>query len=631
MDDDHLAALPRELAIGGQCLQKDVHQRLHDIADARIEIEETLALPREQRLTRVAAETASRRSRPLLSAILVLVGLAAGAAIGWGLRPADTAQPTRRFVISGVDPLSQPSEPRISPDGKRIVYGQNDRLYVRDIDQFQASALEGTEGARRPAWSPDSTTIAYVADDKLWKIPATGGRATTITDIDRVGAVSWGDDGTLVFMSQRSVQRVSARGGDPRLVHEAERSTVLDLHGIDQLPGGRGVLVIVHEPNRDCALEIWNENSVQRIFTLVDGYITDPRYVESGFILYERVLGNDGIWALPFSLANLETEGEPFLVAPLAGDPSVANDGTLIYITSNAGSDSRLVWLGSDGTVEGTVGQPQSDMWLPRPSPDGSKVLVTGEENGEYDIWIHDVSRGAKTRLTFMDGIEGSPSWSPDGSQVFFYQPVFGENQTIYSIPADGRGDPRPLVAGRAPSFSADGQWMAFSRESDDTAGDLWLAAVDGSEEPEIFLATDADEGAPALSPDGRVLAYVSDDSGRGEIYIKPFPSGPGKWQVSIDGGSWPSWSPRGDRLFFVNDGKLYEVKTASEPELRLSAPRMIVDEKDDDLLLGRSVGVAHSGDRFVVVQKTGLGEEDAEEDPLQQAIFVVQNWLAEF
>ena len=414
------------------------------------------------------------------------------------------------------------------------------------------------------------------------------------------------------------------------MIHEAERSRVGDLHGIDPLPGGHAVLVIVHEASGSCALEIWDEETTRPVLAIADSFLVNPRYAEPGFILYERQRGNEGLWALPFSLADLEVTGEPFLVAPTAGNASVADDGTLIYLASDEGSDARLVWVGPDGGVEESIGQPQAEMWMPRASPDGSKILVTGEDNNDYDIWIHDVSRGTKTRLTFMDGIEGGGTWSPDGSQVFFFHPVFGENPTIYSVPADGRGDPRALVTGGSPSFTADGKWMAFVREGENSDRDLWMAAVDGSTEPEVFLATDAVEEMPRLSPDGKYLAYVSDDSGRDEIYIKPFPSGEGKWQVSIDGGYWPNWSPRGDMLLFVNEEKLHEVTTATDPQLRLSSPRLVIDDKENDLLLERSFDIAQSGERYVVIQKMGLGEDDAVEDA-GRGIFVVQNWLAEF
>ena len=186
-------------------------------------------------------------------------------------------------------------------------------------------------------------------------------------------------------------------------------------------------------------------------------------------------------------------------------------------------------------------------------------------------------------------------------------------------------------MAGGSPSFTADGEWMAFERSSDETARDLWIARTDGSEQPAVFLTTASDEGSPALMPDGKYVAYWSDESGRGEIYVTSFPSGEGKWQASVDGGIWPRWSPEGDRLTFVWENRLYEVRVSIDPTLLLSTPRVIAVGEEKQLRFDHGYGLARGGERVVAVQETDPETEDGEEQAAQRGIFVVQNWLAEF
>ena len=564
-----------------------------------------------------------RRVAPLL----VGLGLTAGAAIGWFLKPPPPAPPLTRFLIAATVEGEEANEPAISPEGRRVAYIQSDRLHVRDLDRIQPRLFEGSDDAHAPFWSPDGEWLAFHADGKLWKVGAAGGTPATICDLEGMREASWQADGTIVFDRGRKLQRISARGGDPELIRELPGEVGRDLHGVDGLPGSRAWVVVAHYDDGSNAVEVWTESGEQKkLLEYADATLFSPRYAEPGFVLFERSDGNDGIWALPFSASRLEATGDPFLVMPDGDHPSVSDEGTLVAVQGSSTSGQELVWVGFDGSIGEAVGKPQESISRPELSPDGSKVVVTGEDDGKWDLWIHDIARSTRMRLTFGDEDEFSPVWSPDGTLIYFSH----ENgkDTIRRVAADGSTDPEEIIEGGYQSLSGDGAWMAFERDGDETGLDLWKWSVREGGEPEVFLATAADEENVHLSPDGKWVVYQSNESGRSEVYVRPFPSGSGKWQVSVDGGSGQKWGPEGDRIFFVTRNKLFRVDVEFENGLRLSSPELVVDGSEDDLLLWRGLSFLPGSDRFLAIRRV-QPEDDAEELP--DGIRVVQNWLAEF
>jgi len=289
----------------------------------------------------------------------------------------------------------------------------------------------------------------------------------------------------------------------------------------------------------------------------------------------------------------------------------------------------ELVWFDAEGTVLGTIGQPQEDMLNPVLSPDGTQVAVSASENEDWDIWIHDVAHPGKHRVTFESGRENLPSWSPDGSRIFYHYPDSGE-ASIYTVEADGSGKPRLLTEGRQATVARSGAQMVFTRPGEETKGDLFSILLEGDGEPVVFLQTEADEKAPALSPDGRYVAYVSNESGRGQVYIKPFPEGAGKWQVSVDQGWGVSWSPVGDRVYFVSRLSLMEVEVSTDPALRLSTPRVLIDVEKTKLTLWRGIAVTQDGTRFVGTREREKEESEGEEE-VEDGIHVLENWFLDF
>jgi Tol biopolymer transport system component len=354
-----------------------------------------------------------------------------------------------------------------------------------------------------------------------------------------------------------------------------------------------------------------------------------------GHILFGRGSPNRGIWAIPFSLSTLTVTGEPFPVARDGAYPSVSADETLLYqsraplhMAAGEVGPYQLVWVDRNGKVEGIIGQPQDQMREPAASPDGGLVAVTETEKGSWDIWIHDAARGTKTRLTLDPKVDWRPAWSPSGDRIAFGSGTF-EKTEIYIKASDGSGEPRALAPGQSAGYvnwSKDGKNLTYGAHNEGSGWDLWRLPVNDGGEPELLLRTPANERHPRISPNGRYMAYVSDESGQHEVYVRLFPTGEGRVLVSTNGGLHPKWNDRGDELFYVGDNTLMAVNVETEPIFRADIPRKLFtgEQVGTQLTIFTQVSmydVAPDGQRFVVVQPVGK----------KPSISVVQNWSAEF
>ncbi|MDA2938615.1 hypothetical protein MYX75_10175, partial [Acidobacteria bacterium AH-259-A15] len=574
-----------------------------------------------------------RRTLLLVSG-MVLVAAVAGV-MGWILKSAPEL-PLHKFELA-VDSLEAGIETplAVSPDGKKVVYVSAGRLWIRELDQLEPRQLSRSEEAHLPFWSPDSAFVGYVAAGKLWRVPVSGGESTTISDLQGAlvggAGATWGPNGQIVFSrGSTGLLEVSARGGDPQPLLELDPKSEGDFHQPHFLPDGRGVLFVVHRKQQAPDTLALLAGQTRKVLLQLEGQaLWSPVYSPTGHILYRREPTNAGIWALPFSLSKLEVTGEPFLMVPEAMYPSVSSDRTLIYVRRASTALTQMVWVNRSGQVESAIGQPQRQWPFPALSPDGERVAVGADENDNWDIWIHDVARGTKTRLTFSDGMDTEPAWSPAGDQIVFRS---GDNPSEYNISvkaADGTGQPQTLVKGITPAFSPDGKFLLYSARSEETGWDLWYLPWDGDKKPVVFLQTDGWQYWPRVSPDGRYLAYTSDESGRNEVYLKLFPSAEGKWQVSVNGGHWPRWSSSGDRLFYAEGDYLREVEVTTRPSLTLGTPRKLFTRQASG---GTSpfgwpdgFDVAANG-RFVLVQSA-----ESDKGSKNPGITVVQNWFTEF
>ncbi len=576
------------------------------------------------------------------AALSVLFGLVFASL--WLFSPAPVAEaPLRRFAFT---PESLHSDlfgrVAISPDGKHIVYlGADDeqKLWVRDVDREQPRELAGTKNARPLGlfWSPDSQFIGFAAGNELKKVSVQGGPAITLCQLPgRIWAGgAWSLDGNSIVFSSGSppvLHEVPARGGEAQLLFEPETSEKgsanIQPHFLPVQSGARSIVYNVGSYT-DREIVVKNLQTGERE-VLADGAF--PRYSPSGHILYQTAAFSPGLWALPFSLETLKPTGEAFPIAEDGGDPSVAADGTLVYVDLRGGGRQQLVWRDREGKKLGVIGQPQDLIRFPALSPDGRHVAVRGLEDNNDDVWVHEVGRSLKRRLTFDAASDGLPIWSPSGKEIAFRSDRGEGYDNIYIRPADGTGEPTLLVDNpldESPNdWSPDGKYLLYRVNDEETGWDLWYLKrkEDGSGfEPVPFLQTSFRETAAKFSPDGRFVAYVSDESGRKEVYVRPFPGGDGKWQVSGNGGRQPRWSKDGKELFYTERDTLMAVVVATTPSFTSGAVTRLF--QDADLLGGDDPRYDVSGDgrRFVLREPVA----GAEEKP--PSIHIVQNWFAEF
>ncbi len=467
------------------------------------------------------------------------------------------------------------------------------------------------------------------------------------SEVSITGAASglaWLTGDRIVFCSGwDQLFEVSANGGDPRSIHSIDSETESDFHNVSPLPDGRGVLYMVHTKTGRDTLAVFDGGG-QKVVFQADGHETHrPVYAPTGHILYQRRGSNEGIWALPFSLAKLEVTGEPFLVAAEAAVPSVSRDGALAYVRG-ATLLTELAWYDSEGTVLTAFGELKSTWPFPEISPDGDRIAVSADvstEKSNWDVWVHDEQRGSRTRVTFDDKDQGSVAWTADGKQLIYVSGSSTSNLELVTGSADASGEPRVLWGGdecrtswtwENPHVSSDGRLLAYSAQgaapSEDDICILELSA-EGSE-PTRFLHSSANEVAPRFHPKGRFMAYQSNESGTDEIYITTLPESSGKWQVSTGGGNWPRWSADGKTLYYRRQRALMAVEFQADPAVRLSPPVELfsVEFTGEDIGLGRPDGFAVASDgRFLFARRSKRGAEAA----AAAGIVLVQNWFEEF
>jgi serine/threonine-protein kinase len=626
LPDDTPRALRRLLR---RCLVKDRRLRLHDAADARIEIEDAAGAEPEER--DAGAASAKRSWWPVVAA--AALALVAGWFVRQSLTPVPEP-PVRRFFISLEDVEEghfHNHGPAISPDGSRVAYTHGKTLYVRAFAREAPRAIPDVEHPRLLFWSPDGKRLGFVRDDKLWKVAPEGAPPEVICEVD--GGVSrlpsWGENGTIAMaVGNREVQTVSARGGDRVTLSPDGLENVQDFHGVAWLPGSAGLIVIVHDQDDTNRIERWNGEQREVLLTVDGAAIVEPAWVEPGYLLYVRRRPNAGLWALPLARDGSRTTGEPFRVLSFVEDVSASNDGTLVYFEGASPADQEVVWVAWDGTVRSVAGQSQTLMGRLQLSPDGSTAAVVGEEHGEWDIWLHDMNRAGKTRLTFTEGMENKPQWSLDGTKILYTGR--GDKPTIYEVSADGRGEARAITSGSDPHASRDWATLLFAREDDATGRDVYWMPMDGEGEAEAVVKSAASEYEPALSPDGEYVAYISDETGRREAYITSFPDGRGKWRASTNGAVRPQWNAEGDVLYFEWGNKLWQVEvTRRGSALSFSSPELMLDGRAGDLLIWNGYHVPPDGDGILTIRRV-KDEGEAIEEP-RRGIHVVENWLRAF
>jgi Tol biopolymer transport system component len=466
--------------------------------------------------------------------------------------------------------------PAVSPDGRRLAFVARREdgttlLYVRPLDSIKALPLSGTEGATCPFWAPDSRTLGFFATGKLRKIDASGGPPLSLADAPTGRGGTWNRDGVIVFCPDQggALFKVSAAGGPVSPATRLDEARGESTHRWPQfLPDGRHFLYFARIVQRD-------EHNGIRIGSL-DG--KDDRFLlntesnaayAGGHLLYGR---ESTLMAQPFDLRSLALTGDPFAVADgIQVDfafsqmtYSVSDSGVLVYQTGESASGSRLTWFDRSGKPAGVLGD-QASYFSHSLSPDGRHVAVAliDPRVGAPDVWIFDVARGLRTRFTFDAGTDNFPTWTSDGKQVVFSSLRKGKNRlNLYRKSLAGSGEDELLLESDRDKFatqcSPDGTLLYYTRGDPVTRTDIWALPLSGGGEPTAYLRTEFAEQYPALSPDGRWVAYESDQSGRTEIYVSPFPVPSRKWQVSTAGGEKPRWRNDGKEIIYLSsDNKL--------------------------------------------------------------------------
>jgi len=630
---------PRVQNLLRRCLRKDRKNRLQAIGDVRVEIEDILTNPLDE--SRTATTVAPERASVWRPALLAAIGSAAVASLGWwfagsgGVEP----QPVRRFPITLPPSVELPPNSgtlvAISPDGQTLVYRVREdgvpRLYRRSLDQLEAVPIPGTEyAAFYPFFSPDGQWLGFRIGTTVMKVALAGGRPARVAELSAAAwmGASWGpDDAIVAATGPGGLVRFSASGGEPMSIAIPEDTRQYRYPQI--LPGGRAVLFTATLPKPDGGDIVLLDLETGTSRTLISGGAAG-RYVPTGHLVFVR--GGD-VWATRFDLNRLEVTGTAAVVEPGvrvesggAVQMAIAGDGPLVYIPGGASAYAprTLVWVDRRGGEEAIDMPPHTYRYV-RLSPDGSRVAVEIRER-ENDVWIWDLARETLARLTF-GGTGGAPVWTPDGTRL-----AFAQERQVYWQRADGSGTPEPLAEAAERllwprSFSPDGRHLLLSETT--YPCDIHLLELGNESEPSYLLgAPSFDEFNPEVSPDDRWLAYESDESGRDEIYVRPFPDvSSGRWQISTAGGTRPLWSRDGRELFYLAAPGTVMAVPILDTTAGFSAgrPEMVIEGDYVAGAAGRTYDVSPDGRRFLMVKDV---ESDGDAPPAQ--IVIVQNWHEE-
>lgn len=625
-----------------KCLAKDPEGRWQSAADLASELEWIAEGASQAGMTVPGISRDRRRER--LAWFMAGICLAAAvviAVVHFRQVPIEV-RPTRFLVFPPEQTTVAigPAAPQVavSPDGHYLAFAAttSDRkthLWIRPLDSLAAQKLAGTEEAGLPFWSPDSRFIGFFAQGKLKKIDIYGGAPQTLCDAPTGNGGTWNREGVIVFAPNREgvLARVSAAGGIPAAATALDRQRQETGHAWPQfLPDGRHFLYL--------ALSGQRENRVLYVGSLGS---EGPRRVlktevraayTPGYLLF---LQQGTLMAQRFNPDRFRLIGEPVAVAEGVAYNSfngrntftVSENGVLVYRTGRLGGlpTSELVWFDRGGKRIGSVEGP--GLYLrPALSPDGKRIAVErlDPQTGSIDIWLVDQARSTVLRLTFGASNQTHPVWSPDGSRIVFASDRDGTSN-LYQKTSSGAGSEELLLqsdtAKYVTDWSPDGRFIAYESQDPKTGTDLWVLPLFGDRKPIPFLQTEFNEGQGQFSPDGRWMAYVSDESGRREVYVQTFPASGGKWQISAAGGAYPRWRRDGKELFYIAAGqKLMAVAVQTDSTFQAGRPQALFEPRFFQPIIPYTVSA--DGQRFLV--NTPIEEDNS------SPVTVVLNWMAE-
>jgi serine/threonine-protein kinase len=612
-----------------RCLVRNPATRLRDIGDAVVEHHDVTA--GEGETARIApapgASTSSWRHVPW---VVAFIAVAIAAALAVSQKSGDASLPLRKLTIVPITDPGQLSSAVLSPDGKRVAYVAGDALWVRELDQATPRRLADARGfgSRLCFWSPDSHWLAFVNDDKLWKAPVDGSAPTLICEIPtarRSLAGAWGPHDRIILGQWRGgLLEVSPGGGTLRELMHAPRDLV-DYHSLSFLPDGKSLIGAAHLVGNSSRIDVLRDGRIVRKVVLADGYCFDACYSQTGHIVFQRE-PNRGVWAVPFSLENLATTGEPFVIDPDGSHPSVALDGSLVYSRNVERAPSQLVKVDMSGKVIGTLGEPAEDIRNPLFSPSGALLTYAVREKEDVNAWILDPASGVTRRITQFKGDTWASSWSRDGRQLLVSRRIpdnWSSPETgTYLVNVAGDGEANRLTDGVVGQLLPDGSgvlYWKFGLRNDDRLA--WTTFAKGAS-PQPFVASMHRATSPVISPDGHLVAFESDDSGTSEVWVARFPSGDGREQLSRGGGRDAVWSRDGRSIYYDFRGSIYRIPVSESTPASFGAPGLLFDGNNSQLVARAGFAVLPDGSGFVLVKRLPL--DDA-------GIIHVQNWFAEF
>ncbi|HKD18517.1 MAG TPA: protein kinase, partial [Thermoanaerobaculia bacterium] len=566
------------------CLAKDPEDRFQTAHDVKLQLQ---WIQEGGSQAGVPAPVVSRRkNREKFAWAVAAVGIAAALGLGFGFwKRTPQPKPTMRFEIDIPPEVSTIDAPRISPDGRTLAFDATDstgknRIWIRPLNALKAHPLAGTEGTRRAFWSPDGKYLAFFADGKLQKVDASGGPPQKICDAPTGADGTWSSEGVILFdgIGNDPIRRVPASGGTAVPIIKPEGAQATQVGWPAFLPDGKHFLYM--------AIAAKVADSMYRVASL-DSKETTPfapaqsqiTYIEPGYLLFLR---DRTLVAQRFDAKALKTLGEPIPLAEQVGTDSVglarfsvSHEGTLVYRTGD--TTDRLVWVDRTGKEIETLGDP-AQYGEPDLSPDGRHLGfdLADARTQHADVWVRDLARGVNSRFSFSKEDAYGPKWTSDGKYI-----IYTVGLDLVERSADGQGAETPLVKSDEQKVvndvSSDGRFIAFSSRSKETNWDIWILPTFGDKKPFAWLRTNFREVGPVFSPDGRYIAYSSDESGRLEVYVQSFPGPGGKWQVSTTGGSSAHWRGDGKELYYRSpDQKIMAVDVTTGASFEAGVPKAL-------------------------------------------------------
>ena len=616
-----------------KCLEKDPDDRWQSARDVMGELQWISEGGSRAGVPAIVATRRRSREWTAWAACSVAALAAVGFAVAWARRAPQPAAVVR-FQVPNPEGVTDVGPPAISPDGRMLAFDAADAsgkrgIWLRPLDALEARLLPGTEDALRPIWSADSRSIAFMAGGKLRRVPVAGGPAQSIADAATGADGSWSPKGVILFDGRPNdpLWRVDAAGGVPKPIVTPEPAKgVMGAGWPVFLPGGDHFLYQVTMANpEDGTLMVRALDGTEGKPVLKT--TSQVVYAPPGYLLFVR---ERTLVAQRFDLRNHEVTGEPIPLSEGLGldnvglaSISASTNGVLAYRAGQA-ARRRLLWVDRNGkeTLALEDEREYVDTWL---SPDGRRLVFDADEAGSKgDLWIRDFDRGTTTRFTFEPEREFAPVWSPDGRRIVFS--IQGKSWDLQVKNAAGTGEAEPLLQTDEDTFATD--WstrddtLVFASRGPETSWDLWALPMTGERKPFPLRKTKFAELNATVSPDGRFLAYQSNESGRVEVYVQEFPEARSKWQVSPDGGREPFWRADGRELYYrAPDARMMAVAIDKGETFTAGTPQPLFRARFSPVNARGLYRPTPDGQRFLILAPLGR-------DAIQPAT-VVLNWTS--